>query len=163
MIKPTISLIVAAADNNIIGGDNKMLWHIPEDFKHFKNVTMGKPCIMGRKTFESIVASLGKPLPGRVNIVISRKNPQYEGALTVKDLDEAFDQASKVEGVSEIMVVGGAQIYAQALPHADKIYLTRVHQSPEGDASFPALDMNEWTETERAEFPTHDFLTLVRR
>ena len=69
---PTISLIVAAADNNVIGGDNKMLWHIPEDFKHFKNVTMGKPCIMGRKTFESIVASLGKPLPGRINIVVSR-------------------------------------------------------------------------------------------
>ena len=160
---PTISLIVAAADNNVIGGDNKMLWHIPEDFKHFKNVTMGKPCIMGRKTFESIVASLGKPLPGRVNIVVSRKNPQYEGALTVKDLDEAFDQAGKVEGVSEIMVIGGAQIYAQALPRADRIYLTRVHQSPEGDATFPALNEDDWEIVEERKIEGCDFLTLDRK
>ncbi len=161
--KPTISLIVAVAENNVIGGQNQMLWHIPDDFKHFKNVTMGKPCIMGRKTFESIVESLGKPLPGRINIVISRKNPQYEGALTVKDIDEAIDQASKVEGVQEIMVIGGAQIYAQALPHADKIYLTRVHQSPEGDAFFPALNEIDWRVESEEKFPTHDFVTLVRR
>ncbi len=160
---PTISLIVAAADNNVIGGDNKMLWHIPEDFKHFKNVTMGKPCIMGRKTFESIVASLGKPLPGRINIVVSRKNPQYDGALTVKDLDEAFDQAGKVEGVSEIMVIGGAQIYAQALPRADRIYLTRVHQSPEGDATFPALNEDDWEIVEERKIEGCDFLTLDRK
>ena len=160
---PAISLIVAAADNNVIGGDNKMLWHIPEDFKHFKNVTMGKPCIMGRKTFESIVASLGKPLPGRINIVVSRKNPQYDGALTVKDLDEAFDQAGKVEGVSEIMVIGGAQIYAQALPRADRIYLTRVHQSPEGDATFPALNEDDWEIVEERKIEGCDFLTLDRK
>lgn len=158
-----LALIVAVADNNVIGGQNKMLWHIPEDFKHFKNVTMGKPCIMGRKTFESILDHLGKPLPGRVNIVISRKNPQYEGALTVKDLDEAIDQASKVEGVEEIMIVGGAQIYEQALPRADKIYLTRVHQSPEGDAYFPVLNADEWTTESEETFETHDFVTLSRK
>lgn len=139
-----------------------MLWHIPEDFKHFKNVTMGKPCIMGRKTFESILKSLGKPLPGRINIVISRSNPQYEGALTVKDLDEAIDQASKVEDVSEIMVIGGAQIYEQALPRADKIYLTRVHQSPEGDAYFPALDEKEWWAADSQKFDGYEFVTLTR-
>jgi dihydrofolate reductase len=160
---PTLSLIVAVADNNVIGGNNKMLWHIPEDFKHFKNITMGKPCIMGRKTFESIVESLGKPLPGRVNIVISRRNPQYEGALTVQDLEEAIDQAGKVEGVEEIMIVGGAQIYEQALPRADKIYLTRVHQSPEGDAHFPEINMNEWVEESVDERDGYSFITLTRR
>jgi dihydrofolate reductase len=160
---PTLSIIVAVADNNVIGGNNKMLWHIPEDFKHFKNMTMGKPCIMGRKTFESIVESLGKPLPGRVNIVISRRNPQYEGALTVKDLEEAIDQAGKVEGVEEIMIVGGAQIYEQALPRADKIYLTRVHQSPEGDAHFPEINMNEWVEESVDERDGYSFITLTRR
>lgn len=139
-----------------------MLWHIPEDFKHFKNVTMGKPCIMGRKTFESILKSLGKPLPGRINIVISRSNPQYEGALTVKDLDEAIDQASKVEGVTEIMIVGGAQIYEQALPRADKIYLTRVHQSPEGDAYFPALSDQDWSVQDEQKFNGYEFVTLTR-
>jgi dihydrofolate reductase len=160
-MKSLISIIVAAAENNVIGAENKMLWHIPEDFKHFKSVTMGKPCIMGRKTFESIVASLGKPLPGRVNIVISRHNTQYSGALTCKDLDEALDQAAKT-GTEEIMVIGGAQIYALALPYADKIYLTRVHQSPEGDAFFPALGA-EWSLQSEQKFASHDFLTYMRR
>lgn len=160
-MKKPISLIVAVADNNVIGGQNKMLWHIPEDFKHFKNVTMGKPCIMGRKTFESIVASLGKPLPGRVNIVISRSNPQYSGALTVKDLDEAIDQATKTDS-DEIMIVGGAQIYAQAIPQADKIYLTRVHQSPEGDAFFPIIDETQWRVADEQKCDGYDFQTLVR-
>lgn len=161
-MKPIISLIVAAAENNVIGANNKMLWHIPEDFKHFKNITMGKPCVMGRKTFESIVTSLGKPLPGRVNIVISRKNTQYSGALTCKDLDEAIDQASKT-GTDEIMIIGGAQIYELALPLADKIYLTRVHQSPEGDTSFPALSNDDWELQDAQVHATHDFLTYTRR
>jgi dihydrofolate reductase len=148
-MKPVISLVVAAADNNVIGKDNAMPWHIPEDFKHFKTVTMGKPCIMGRKTFESILDSLGKPLPGRVNIIVSRKNYQHDGAITCKDLDEAIDQAGRT-GAQEICIIGGAQIYAQAITMADRIYLTRVHQSPEGDASFPALGP-EWHETARDE------------
>jgi dihydrofolate reductase len=156
-----VSIIVAVADNNVIGADNKMLWHIPEDFKHFKAVTMGKPCIMGRKTFDSIVASLGKPLPGRVNIVISRSNPQYSGALTCKDLNEALEQAAKT-GTDEIMVIGGAQIYAQALPLAQKIYLTRVHQIPEGDATFPTLSKTEWKETNVKKADGYDFVTLER-
>src|SRR5690606_38356494 len=99
-----IALIVAAADNHVIGRDNAMPWHIPEDFKHFKTVTMGKPCIMGRKTFESILDSLGKPLPGRVNIIVSRKNYQHGGAITCKDLDEAVGQAAKT-GADEICIV----------------------------------------------------------
>lgn len=159
-MKKIISLVVAAADNNVIGRDNAMPWHIPEDFKHFKTVTMGKPCIMGRKTFESILAQLGKPLPGRVNIVVSRKNYQHDGALTCKDLSEAIEQGVKIE-TDEICIIGGAQIYAQALELANKIYLTRVHQSPEGDAFFPALG-KEWKEESRDNREGFSFLTYTR-
>ncbi len=159
-MKKIISLVVAAADNNVIGRDNAMPWHIPEDFKHFKTVTMGKPCIMGRKTFESILAQLGKPLPGRVNIVVSRKNYQHDGALTCKDLSEAIEQGGKIE-TDEICIIGGAQIYAQALELANKIYLTRVHQSPEGDAFFPALG-KEWKEESRDDREGFSFLTYTR-
>jgi dihydrofolate reductase len=160
--RPLISLVVAAADNHVIGRDNAMPWHIPEDFRHFKDVTMGKPCIMGRKTFESILASLGKPLPGRVNIIVSRRNYQHGGALTCKDLNEAVEQAAKT-GAAEICIIGGAQIYAQALEQnlADKIYLTRVHQSPEGDAFFPTLGA-EWVETARDNRNGFSFLTYAR-
>ncbi len=162
MTKPIISLVVAAADNNVIGRDNAMPWHIPEDFKHFKTVTMGKPCIMGRKTFESILEQLGKPLPGRVNIVVSRSNFQHPGALTCKDLDEAIDQGSKTE-TDEICIIGGGQIYAQAVTSglADKIHLTRVHQSPEGDAFFPVLG-REWLEESRDEHEGFSFVTYTK-
>lgn len=159
-MKPVLSIVVAAAANNVIGKDNAMPWHIPEDFKHFKAVTMGKPCIMGRKTFESILESLGKPLPGRLNIIVSRTNYQHSGALTCKDLDEAIDQATKT-AAEEICIVGGAQIYAQALPLVDTIHLTRVHQSPEGDAFFPALD-KEWVEEFRDDRDGFSFLTYKK-
>jgi dihydrofolate reductase len=162
MKTPLVSIVVACADNHVIGMNNQMPWHIPEDFKHFKTVTMGKPCIMGRKTFESILASLGKPLPGRLNIVISRNNTQYSGALTVKDIDEAIEQASKTDS-NEICIVGGGQIYAQSLERnlVDRIYLTRVHQSPEGDAFFPALG-TEWKETARNDQDGYSFLTFEK-
>lgn len=139
-----------------------MPWHIPEDFKHFKAVTMGKPCIMGRKTFQSILESLGKPLPGRVNIIVSRTNYQHEGALTCKDLHEAIEQASKTD-TDEICIVGGAQIYAQALELGlvDIVHLTRVHQSPDGDAFFPALG-NEWVEAARDDREGFSFLTYKK-
>ncbi len=137
-----------------------MPWHIPEDFKHFKSVTMGKPCIMGRKTFQSILDALGKPLPGRVNIIVSRANFQHAGALTCKDLDEAINQAAKT-GSDEICIIGGAQIYALALPLADRIYLTRVHQSPEGDAVFPLLG-TAWQESARDPHDGFTFFTYDR-
>ncbi len=156
----TISLVVACADNNVIGVNNAMPWHIPEDFQHFKAITLGKPCIMGRKTFESILAQLGKPLPGRVNIVVSRRNYQHPGALTCKDLEEAIDQARKT-GTEEICIIGGAQIYEQALPLANKIHLTRVHQSPEGDAFFPEPG-KEWVEQSRDERAGFSFLIYVK-
>lgn len=159
-MKKIVSLVVAAADNNVIGRDNAMPWHIPEDFKHFKTVTMGKPCIMGRKTYESILAQLGKPLPGRVNIVVSRKNYQHGGALTCKDLEEAIEQAGKID-TNEICIIGGAQIYAQAINLADRIYLTRVHHSPEGDALFPVLG-HEWKEESRDDREGFSFLIYAR-
>lgn len=174
----TVALIVAAADNNVIGINNKMPWYIPEDFKHFKSVTMGKPCIMGRKTFESILAQLGKPLPGRSNLVISRSLPPSippasggEGALASKGgvlycttIQDAIAAAQK-ENPEEIMMIGGAQIYAQALDQklVDRIYLTRVHQSPTGDAFFPDLDMNEWDESARDAREGFSFITLNKK
>ncbi|NCO04072.1 MAG: dihydrofolate reductase [Alphaproteobacteria bacterium] len=158
-----VSLIVAAADNNCIGIDNKMPWHIPEDFKHFKEITMGKPCIMGRKTYESILAQLGKPLLGRTSIVISRSAYKHDGAISANSLGAAIDFA-KTKRPEEVMIIGGAQIYAQAIEQnlADKLYLTRVHQSPEGDAFFPDLD-HKWIETEIEKHKGFDFVTLERK
>lgn len=160
-----LSLIVAAADNNVIGKDNKMLWHIPEDFKYFKQVTLGKPCIMGRKTFESILEHLGKPLPGRTSYVISRGGFAHDGAVVVSSVEEAIEKATteldKTEASDEIMVIGGAQIYNLTLPLANRVYLTKVHQSPEGDAFFPELG-NEWVETKRDDKDGFSFLTLDR-
>ena len=155
-----LSLIVAAADNNVIGKDNKMPWHIPEDFKYFKAVTMGKPCIMGRKTYESILAQLGKPLPGRTSIVISRNGYAHEGATVVGSLEEAIEKG-KAETDDEIMVIGGAQIYALTLPMADRVYLTRVHQRPEGDAFFPELD-EYWQQVEGTDHDGFSFLKFER-
>lgn len=160
----TVALIVAAADNNVIGIDNAMPWHIPDDFKHFKSVTMGKPCIMGRKTFESIVAQLGKPLPGRTSIVVTRTPETFTDAIACGSLALAVEAAGQ-EDPEEIMIIGGAQIYAQALEQklVDKIYLTRVHQSPEGDAFFPTLNMNEWGEAEHDAHEGFSFITLLRK
>lgn len=163
MIPPRISLIVAVADNGVIGRGNDLVWHIPEDLKRFKSLTMEKSVIMGRKTFESIRARLGKALPGRVNIIVSRQNPQYPDALTCRDLPEAIEQAKKT-GADEIFIIGGAQIYAQALEHnfVNTIHLTRVHQSPEGDAFFPALPPDVWKETSVEAHDGYDFVVLEK-
>ena len=158
----TVSIIVAVAENGVIGNGNDIPWHIPEDFKFFKAKTMGKPCIMGRKTYESILSKLGKPLPGRTSIVISRSFYEHEGALSASSVQDAIATAQK-ENPEEIMIIGGAQIYAQALEEnlVDTIYLTRVHQSPDGDAFFPALS-DDWTETAREDHDGFSFLTYKR-
>ena len=132
-----IALIVAADENNAIGFQNKMLWHLPNDLKFFKNKTWGMPIIMGRKTMES----LGKPLPGRHNVVISsQKDLILTGATVVHDLNEAITEA-ETANVNEIMIVGGGEIYKQAIEFADTIYLTRVHASVEEvDTYFPVID-----------------------
>jgi len=145
-----ISMIAAMANNRVIGNGNQMPWHLPADLQHFKRVTMAKPVIMGRKTFESI----GRPLPGRRNIVITRNtNYQVDGVEVVTSPDEAL---SLVEGVEEVMVIGGGNIYEQFLPQADYLYLTFIHQDIMGDTQFPDYHSGfEWQEVE-TEFHTAD-------
>jgi dihydrofolate reductase len=146
-----ISLIVAASSNNAIGRNNELLWHLPIDLKFFKNTTWALPVIMGRKTFESVGS---KPLTGRTNIIVSRKEglkSNYENVWFATSLDEAIEQAKKLE-TKEIMIAGGAQIYEQALPIANRIYLTRVHVNLEADAFFPEFPVDEWNLTKSNDF-----------
>lgn len=157
------SIIVAVAENDVIGYDNHLLWHISEDLKRFKSLTLGHHIIMGRKTFESI----GKPLPGRISVIISRQeNLKIEGCIVVNSLDEAFEVA---KNDSEAFIIGGGEIYKQALPIVDKIYLTRVHAGFAGDTFFPELNLSEWsTESIIKGKPANDdglgytFINLVR-
>ena len=154
-----ISIIVAVARNGMIGGDNKLLWHISEDLKRFKAITMGHPVIMGRKTFES----LGRPLPNRMNVVVTR-NPHYfaDGVVIADSLGEAFGMFPVDE---EVFVIGGAEIYRQALDFADRFYLTEVDADYEGDTHFPEWDRGEWElifeeRHERGEKFSHPFTFL---
>ena len=140
-----ISIIVAVAKNGVIGDKNSLLWHISEDMRFFRQTTSGHPVIMGRKTYES----LGRPLPNRTNVVISRTIDQIEGCTVVRSLEEAVALFPNEE---EVFIIGGAQIYAEALPLADKFYLTRVHHPYEGDTSFPAWDESEWVLAESEHF-----------
>lgn len=153
-----IAMIAAVAENNAIGINNKLPWHLPGDLRYFKAATMGKPIVMGRKTFES----LRKPLPGRTNIVMTRDASwTHEGVKVVSNLDEAIAMAESVamiDGVTELMIIGGEQIYRQALPQADRLYLTRVGQSFEGDAFFPELENEQWREAAREDHETEDGL-----
>ena len=148
-----IALVVAMAENRVIGRDGGLPWHIPGDLKLFKKTTMGKPIVMGRKTWES----LGRPLPGRPNIVITRdRDYKAEGAHVTHDIDQGLQLASRLAGelqTDEIMIIGGAEIYRQAFPKADRLYLTEVALKPEGDARFPAFDKSEWRESSRSPFP----------
>ncbi len=136
-----ISLVVAASENNAIGKKNKLLWHLPNDMKFFKNTTWGLPVIMGRKTFDSLG---NKPLAGRTNIVITRQeNGQADGVTIVKSLQEAIDMAAATDA-KEISVIGGGEIYRQAMDIANKIVITRVHAVLEGDTYFPEIDPEQW-------------------
>ncbi|MEI6269044.1 MAG: dihydrofolate reductase [Methylococcaceae bacterium] len=139
-----ISLIVAMASNRVIGLDNKMPWHLSADLKKFKSITMGSPILMGRKTYESI----GRPLPGRTNMIISRNlDYQQEGCLVFNDLKTAFKKAD--ENTDEIFIIGGSDLYKAILPMADTIYLTLINRDFEGDTFFPEIDLNEWSEVTR--------------
>ena len=160
---PVLSLVVAMAENGVIGNANRLPWHLPADLKHFKGVTMGKPMLMGRKTFESI----GKALPGRRNLVMTRGGPiDAPGIETVANLEAALAAAQDAE---ELMVIGGAEIFRVCLPRAQRIYLTRVHAPIPGDTRFPAIDWNEWYRVQRSTQSADDrnayamtFLTLER-
>jgi dihydrofolate reductase len=158
-----ISLVVAMADNGVIGNGGALPWRIPEDMRRFRVLTLGKPCIMGRKTWDSLPK---KPLAGRANIVITRDNSfRAEGAVVVHSLDEALAAAG---GAREICIIGGAEIYKAALPRANRIDLTEVHIAPRGDARLPPFDKTAWREAAREEHATpeglrYSYVTLRRR
>ena len=145
-----ISLVVAAAENNAIGKDNQLLWHLPNDLKFFKNTTWGMVVVMGRKTFEAV----NKPLPGRINIVITRQtNWTAEDVITATDLNDALKKAEETN-CKEIFVIGGGEIYKQSMAIANKIYITRVHTTLDGDTFFPAIDESKWALASNEDFET---------
>ncbi|HCA25402.1 MAG TPA: type 3 dihydrofolate reductase [Pseudomonas sp.] len=169
MSEVKLALIAAMARNRVIGRDNAMPWHLPEDLRYFKAKTLGKPIVMGRKTFDS----LGRPLPGRTNIVVSRQaDLTLDGAQVFASIDDALNaarQQAQADGVDEVMVIGGDNLYRQTLERADRIYLTRIDSEPEGDAWFPDFDEQAWTlASERAVaagegYPAHVYQVLERR
>ena len=139
-----VVLVAAVADNGVIGVDGGLPWHLPEDFAHFKRTTLGHVVVMGRKTFES----MGRPLPRRTNVVVTRQAEwSAEGAVTAPSFEAALELAGAHAG--DVMVIGGGEIYAQALPVADEQVITEVHLSPEGDAHYPDFDRAQWRETRR--------------
>lgn len=148
-----ISLVVAASDNNVIGKNNQLLWHLPKDMKFFKNVTWAMPVVMGRKTFASIG---GKPLLGRKNIVITRQ-PGWnaEGVSVVDSVDAAAELAAGLN-YKEIFIIGGGQIYVIAFERANKIYMTRVRAELEGDTYFPVIEKNDWTLVSKTDNPADE-------
>lgn len=160
------SIIVAKADNNVIGKNNSLIWHMPADLRHFKSKTMGHYIIMGRKTFES----MDKPLPGRTSIVVTRnKDYRAEGCLIVHHVQEAFDIA-EANKQKEVFILGGAQIYDITLDAADKIYLTEIKATLEGDTFFPEIDKSKWREVRREEHEADEknpypyaFVDLLRK
>ena len=158
-----ISLVVAMADNGVIGANGALPWRIAEDMRRFKALTMGKPCVMGRRTWDSLPR---KPLPGRRNIVVTRDRLfSAEGAILAHSLEQALEEAGQAQ---EICVIGGAEIYREALPRADRIHLTEVHADVEGDAKLASFDASAWRESWRedhaaADGPGFSFVTLERR
>lgn len=166
----TISLIVAMSENNVIGRNNNLPWKLPGDLQYFREKTWGKPIIMGRKTFES----LKRPLPGRSNIVVTRDSEYVgvEGINIVNNIDKAVSVAQAIaglDGVDEVMIIGGAQIYAACLPIVQRLYITQVHAQIEGDTWFPEFDRSEWelVKQEHIEESTvalgHSFLIFERK
>lgn len=161
-----VAIIVAVAQNGVIGGNNQLLWHLPADMKHFKTLTIGHTIVMGRKTYESI----GRPLPNRVNVIISRNADfKADGCMVVASLAEALNAHYSILTTHTTFIIGGAEIYRQALPFTDKIYLTKVKASFEGDTYFPILNPEEWQEIARNPHTAdeknlydYDFVELVR-
>lgn len=159
-----ISLIVAMASNHVIGDNGLMPWHLSADLKKFRQITTGFPIIMGRKTYQSI----GRPLPNRTNIIVSRdRNYQPDGCLVFNDLDSAVKYACQL--AAEVFIIGGETLYEALLPVANKLYITEIHQVFTGDTLFPHYDKNAWTEIERIDIDndpsvefTYSFLQLVR-
>lgn len=158
-----VSAVVAVSDNGVIGRDGALPWHLPADLAHFKAKTMGKPVLMGRRTWQSI----GRPLPGRRNLVLTRRALAIDGVEVVHTLEEAL---ARVAGVEELAVIGGEQLFRELLPRFDVIHLTEVHADVAGDTVMPALDRAVWRESERLERAADErnaypmsFVTLERR
>ncbi|MEJ2042700.1 MAG: dihydrofolate reductase [Reinekea sp.] len=147
-----LSMIWAMSENHVIGRNNKLPWHLPNDLKYFKRLTTGKPVIMGRKTLESI----GKPLPNRINIVVTRDDSfNMEGIKVVSSIESALELADaqcQAAAIDEVIVMGGAEVYRQFLPFADRLYITFVHAQIDGDAYFSDFDLTEFTEIAREDF-----------
>ncbi|QIB49772.1 dihydrofolate reductase [Pseudomonas sp. OIL-1] len=163
-----VAMIAAMGLNRVIGRDNQLPWHLPEDLKYFRSMTWGKPIVMGRKTFDS----LGRPLPGRTNIVVSgQPNLELPGAKVAGSLEEALSAArnqAELDSVDEIMIIGGANLYEQMLGQTDRIYLTLVEAEPDGDAWFPELPDEQWKLVEERavaageDYPAHRYQVLDR-
>ncbi len=164
-----ISIIVAVANNNVIGKDNTLIWHLPADMKFFREKTTGHVIITGRKNYESIPEKF-RPLPNRTNIIITRqKDYNATGAIVCNTIENAITKAKELND-TEIFIIGGAEIYKQSLHLADKIYLTQIKHTFEGDAFFPEINLNDWTEIERKTGETdeknnypHDFITYIKK
>jgi len=152
---------VAIAKNGVIGGDNDLPWYLPEDLKHFKEITMGHTVLMGRKTYDSIIKRLGKPLPGRINVVITRQEDfqAQGGVLVFHSLEQALDALKK----DDIYIIGGAQIFASALPLAQKMHVTHVHKDYKGDVYFPEIDWKEWDMLDQEPHDEFTFATYIRK
>ena len=151
-VKPVaVAMIVAMAENRVIGRGNQLPWHLPGDLKYFKAATLGKPIVMGRKTYESI----GRPLPGRANIVVTRDAGwSADGVRVASSPETALALAAEIaqhDGADEVMIIGGEQLYSACLPFADRLYITHVHACVDGDAYFPVLDWTQWREDCREE------------
>lgn len=161
-----LSIIAAISDNNVIGKDNKLIWHLPEDLKRFKELTIGHTIIMGRKTFES----LGKVLPNRKHIVLTRDTSYHIDDENVEIINDIEDLEKYINSVEENFVIGGAIIYRQLMPKVDKMYITRIHEKFEGDAYFSIINEEEWKETEKIQgikdeknAYDYEFVTYVRK
>lgn len=154
-----IALIAALSENHVIGNKGKIPWHIPEDLQRFKRLTLYHPVIMGRKTYESIIAALGKALPKRKNIVISSQKLKSEGITVVRTLDEALAHAQD----TVCYIIGGERVYREALPRATRLELTHVRGNYEGDAFFPRFNVSEWNKSQSAMQQEYEFATYTRK
>lgn len=156
-----VFVIAAVSENNVIGQKGRIPWNIKEDLNHFKELTSGNAIVMGRRTFESI----GRPLPDRLNIVVSNTVDEIPGAVVVRSLDEAVE-AAESEGYDDVFVCGGQRLYEEAVPFCDRLYITRVHENYEGDCFFPEFDPDDYIITEESTVssnPSYSFITYERK
>lgn len=156
----SFSLIAAVAKNNCIGKNNKIPWNVPEDFQYFKKMTLGKTCVMGQATYESILGYIGKPLPGRQTAVVTldKNYSAVEGVRIFNSLDDVFEKLKN----EDVFICGGASIYRQTIDHVNTLYITEIHESHDGDTFFPEINKNIWKETARENHDGYSFVTYKK-